>query len=288
MKRTHWIWLVMACICLCGSTALQAFTLTGTVTDPNGFSTGRVPGADISVEPGGFSAVTDANGNFSISGLAPGVYQLNVSKTGYLGYNTDLNMPADDKNIVLSIDIDESEAPAGIYDFTVIVNTPDGAGADLLEGALVEINELGVSGLTDANGRVTFTIASGEYTVTTSLAGYTNYTMMLTLDTNKQVVHSLAPLEGEESPAPVTYALIGKVTDPDGTSNNGIEGVLLTAEPGGYTATTDENGNFAFPTLPAGTYTLSLEKPGYSAPSMDLRMDSDKRVVLSMSIGSVE
>lgn len=288
MKRTHWIWLVMACICLCGSTALQAFTLTGTVTDPNGFSTGRVQGADVTVEPGGFSAVTDADGNFSISGLNSGVYSLNVSKTGYYGYNTDLNMPESDKNIVLSLEINESQQPIP-YDFTVIVNTPDGAGAELLEGALVEIEELGVSGTTDVNGRVTFNgLPGGNYHITTSLAGYTNYEMDLTLDDNKQVVHSLAPLEGSESPAPVTYALTGKVTDPDGTSNNGIEGVMLTAEPGGYTAETDENGNFAFPTLPEGVYTLTYFKPGWTGASMDLRMDSNKHIVLSMAAGSMD
>ncbi len=289
MKRTHWIWLVMACICLCGSTTLKAFTLTGTVTDPDGLSTGRVPGADILVNPGGITAVTDAQGNFSISGLDAGVYQLTVSKTGFLGYTMDLNMPSDDKHIVLSIEYDESEQPVP-YNFTVIVNSPDGAGALLLEGALVEINELGVSGTTDADGRVVFNIAGGNYTVTTSMAGYTNYTMDLVLDTDKQVVHSLAPIEGEpeQSPAPITYALVGKVTDPDGFSNTGIPGVILTAEPGGYVVTTDANGDFAFPTLPGGMYSLSLTKPGFSAPTMDLRMDGDKRVVLSMVPGEME
>jgi len=286
MKRTHWIWMVMAWLCLLGSTAVQAQTLSGTVTDPDGFSTGRVPGATITVNPGGYVAVSDGDGEFSITGVSAGTYTLSITHPDYDDYTMDLNMPDADKHIVLSLEGFGHIEP-GSFNFKVIVTTPDGLSNTPVPGALVELVPGGYSGTTDDDGIVMFTLPAGNYQVTTSKSGYTNYTMDLTLDTDKQVVHSLEELIAA-SPAPVTYALSGIVTDPDGTSNTGIPGVLLTVEPGGYSATTDDGGHFGFPSLPEGTYTVTLSKPGYSGYAMDLRMNSDKYVVLSMSAGSMD
>lgn len=284
MKRTHWMWMMMACLCLLGSTAVQAANFSGTVTDPDGFSTGRIEGATIMIEPGGYVAVTDVNGEFSIGELPAGTYQLTIDHPDYTGYLTDLNMPNVDKQVVLSLD--GFEIPTDNFNFRVIVTTPDGLSNTPVVGALVEIGPGGYSGTTNDAGIVDFNIPGGFYSVTTSAPGYTNYSMDLTLDVDKQVVHSLQPIV-EESPVPL-YDLTGIVTDPNGFSNTGIPGVVLTAEPGGHVAVTDANGRFGFMNLPTGVYTLTLTKPGFSAPQMDLRMDGDKFVVLSMTPGSMD
>lgn len=285
MKRTHWMWMMMACLCLLGSSAVQAANFSGTVTDPDGFSNGRIGGATIMIEPGGYMAVTDAEGEFSIGDLPAGTYQLTIDHPDYTGYLTDLVMPEVDKHVVLSLD--GFELPTDNFNFRVIVTTPDGLSNTPVVGALVEIGPGGYSGTTNDAGIVDFNIPGGMYSVTTSAPGYTNYTMDLTLDVDKQVVHSLEPLVGE-SPAPL-YDLTGIVTDPDGFSNTGIPGVTLTAEPGGFVVVTDANGRFGFMDLPAGVYSLSLSKPGFKSYVLDLRMEGDKFVVLSMeTTGMVE
>lgn len=56
--------------------------ITGKVTDSGG---GVLQGAKVTVEPGPIEAVSDAQGQFLVSGLAPGAYTVTVS---YVGFNT--------------------------------------------------------------------------------------------------------------------------------------------------------------------------------------------------------
>ena len=58
--------------------------INGKVTDA---SQSVLPGARIEVQPGGNIATSDSNGEFSISGLAPGDYTLTVSNPGFAVYS---------------------------------------------------------------------------------------------------------------------------------------------------------------------------------------------------------
>src|SRR5581483_11157220 len=58
-------------------------TLTGTVTDASGSA---VPQANVTVKnDAGFSqsVITDSSGNFTVSNLPPGTYNVTVEVTGY-------------------------------------------------------------------------------------------------------------------------------------------------------------------------------------------------------------
>src|SRR6185369_3936966 len=59
------------------------FTIGGTVTS---FKGAAIAGANVTAQLGGgfHSATTDANGVFTIQGLAPGTYALSVSKSGFV------------------------------------------------------------------------------------------------------------------------------------------------------------------------------------------------------------
>jgi len=55
-------------------------------------------------------------------------------------------------------------------------------------------------------------------------------------------------------------SLSGKVTDDD--TGEPIQGVSVAIE--GNTSTTDSNGNYGFTGIPAGTYTVTFSKTGYT------------------------
>lgn len=56
--------------------------LRGTVKDADFFV--PVAGANLSLEPGGMSASSDAEGRFFINDLAPGVYRLTIQAEGFV------------------------------------------------------------------------------------------------------------------------------------------------------------------------------------------------------------
>jgi TonB-dependent receptor len=77
--------------------------ITGYVTDPGG---GVLQGAAIHVQPGGLSTISDGQGQFTISGLAPGDYTLTVLYSGFENYSTSVKITADQKlalNIALKV-----------------------------------------------------------------------------------------------------------------------------------------------------------------------------------------
>jgi len=63
--------------------------ITGKVTDA---SQGVLAGARIELQPSGKSAVSDSNGEFSISGLSPGKYSLTVSNPGFALYSAEVTV----------------------------------------------------------------------------------------------------------------------------------------------------------------------------------------------------
>ena len=63
----------------------QTGGITGKVTDSGG---GILQGAKVTVDPGGIAVVSDAQGGFLVTGLAPGAYTLTIS---YVGFATSTN-----------------------------------------------------------------------------------------------------------------------------------------------------------------------------------------------------
>lgn len=80
----------IAMLCSSIASAQQARgTITGKVTDA---SQGALAGARIELQPSGKTAVSDSNGEFSISGLNAGKYSLTVSEPGFALYSTDVTV----------------------------------------------------------------------------------------------------------------------------------------------------------------------------------------------------
>jgi outer membrane cobalamin receptor len=65
--------------------------ITGSVADAAG---GILPGARVELQPQGSSTVTNGQGQFTISGVAPGQYKLSVSYVGFAAFSTDVTVVA--------------------------------------------------------------------------------------------------------------------------------------------------------------------------------------------------
>jgi hypothetical protein len=71
-------------------TAAAIFEVAGTVSR----ALAAVPGAQVALQPGGATVVTDELGHFSFSGLAGGTYSLSTSTAGQPATSTTINVPA--------------------------------------------------------------------------------------------------------------------------------------------------------------------------------------------------
>jgi TonB-dependent receptor len=67
----------------------QSGAISGKVTDSGG---GVLQGAKVTVEPGGINAVSDAQGQFLVTGLAPGTYTVKVTYVGLAEFTQTVNV----------------------------------------------------------------------------------------------------------------------------------------------------------------------------------------------------
>src|SRR6516164_4311550 len=66
-------------------------SITGRVLDSAG---AILQGASIQVQPGGASAASNMQGDFTISDLAPGPYKITVTYIGFAPFTSDVNVAA--------------------------------------------------------------------------------------------------------------------------------------------------------------------------------------------------
>jgi len=251
-------------------TALPAptYTVAGRVADSNGD-----PLAEVTVMDGsGKMAVTDANGNYVLSGIPKGSYSLTASKSGYIFTPNPLmgSVPpnATKQNFtgakgvptpIPSVTI-PGPTPTGPYPtpsgtanpsgYTISGSVRDSAG-NPLSGATVSDGQ-GRSATTDVYGTYLFSgYVSGSYNVTAARTGYscTPYPQLVTIPPSGTANFSCSL---------VYYAVSGIVMDANG---NGIGGVTVSAG-AGYTTTSDSSGAYAI-SVPMGTYVLVPSKTDF-------------------------
>jgi len=88
-----------------------------------------------------------------------------------------------------------------------------------------------------------------------------------------------------------TADVLGTVRDPSGSPIGNCSVTLLNEGTGAKTqAETDENGNYTFPNVRVGRYTVSAEAPGFSravAAGIKVDVDARQRVDLSLQVGAI-
>ncbi len=220
----------------------------------------------------GATAVSDANGAYSFSGLSAGSYTVTAQPVS--GYTMSTSASA-------SVTITTSNATANFGYVLIPPPTYSVSGVTFVdansngtresgEAALANVSlslSTGATAVSDANGAYSFSgLSAGSYTVTAQpVSGYTMSTSAsasVTITTSNAAANFGYVL----IPPPPTYTLSGAVYfDVNGNAvrdagENGASGITITLN-GSTSVVTNASGAYSFTGLLAGTYTVAAVVP---------------------------
>jgi len=225
-----------------------AFSMSGTVLAGSAIGP-ALAGATVAIA--GKAVTTSSNGNFSITGIAAGTYTLSISRDGYLTKTTsDYFIGNDQSGLIFFL----TPVKPVRYTMSGTVRQGSATGA-ALEGATVSI--AGKTALTDCKGTFKLEkIPAGSYTLTVSRKGYltTTTTGYLIAGDQSRLVFFLLPVK------PSYYTISGTVVR-GRAGGPALDGATVAIA--GKTDKTDRWGTFKIDHIPAGSYTLTISKPGY-------------------------
>ena len=258
--------------------------------------------------PTGRTAVTDANGNVSFTGLVPGTYQIAVVPPGgdTVTQQTNVATPVTLTSGVTANAIEGVFAPATfnahVYTDTNGNATQDGGEPNLAGITVQLLNGSGVptgrTAVTDANGNVSFTgLTPGSYEIAVVTPGGTTVTQVSNVLTPTTLTsgQTTTAIEGLFVPGTLTAHVYGD-TNSNGTQNAGepnIAGVtvqLLTGSgaPTGRFAVTDVNGNVTFAGLPPGSYEIAVVTPGGSTITQATNIGTPLALAAGQTVQAIE
>ncbi|HVN72258.1 MAG TPA: carboxypeptidase regulatory-like domain-containing protein [Desulfomonilia bacterium] len=238
--------------CSSGGGSTPQFIISGTVS-------GDIrQGITITLSGSGSQTTeTDADGNYTFAGITNGTYGITPAYNGYLFNSTSRIIRISGANAT-AVDFTSLISTTGPHNISGTVTADNGAALYRVTMTLSGTSSGTV--LTDANGDYAFDgLADGNYTVTPSLSGY------ILNPINKILYVSGSDATGinftaDKNPTP-TYNLSGTVTQ-SGTGLPGVTITLVGTSPA--TVFTDEGGRYTFPGLQAGTYSIHINKSGYT------------------------
>ena len=197
---------------------------------------------------------TDANGNYSVSGLPNGSYTVTPSKAGYAFTQAS-------KSVVIS-GADSSgndfTSTAVLYAVTGTVSGAVTAGVTVTVAGTTEAGNAFTTSMTTTSGSYSVpNIPNGSYTVTPARTGYSFAPVSSAVTVNAGNASIAAFTSTIDSS--VMFNLTGTV------SGNIKAGVIInvTGAASG-SASTLADGTYTVPNLPNGAYTVSASKPGYT------------------------
>lgn len=218
-------------------------SISGNVKDGNG---ANVLGVTVSTSPGGYSATTDAGGNYAIY-LVAGAYTVTASKERYTSASQPVSI-ANGQVITADFTIARLTRVHGH------VNDSSGVG---IPGVTVSTNVGGYSATTDSSGYYDLgQMISGAYTLTASHTDYCPLSYTMSLSGGVTWTRDFRLYQS---------SLSGKATDSTGA---GLAGATVSASPGTHTATTNASGEYTLTGFGPGTYTVSASRQYYDSASV--------------------
>jgi len=211
------------------------YSISGTVQAGGSGLTG------VTVTAGSASALTSANGTYTISGLIAGSYTVSASRSGY-------TLSPGSRTVVVSTNVTGIDFTATSITFSISGTVRQGASG--LAGITVTAGVK--SATTDNSGQYTISgLTSGAYTVAPLGSSYSfnPASASVTLSSNLTGVDFTA--------TSATFRIGGQVT----LGGVGVPGITVSV--GGADVTTDGSGKYSVTGLAPGSYTIQPTTSGY-------------------------
>lgn len=229
---------------------------TGTVTGtfPNGGNAGAT--ATIPVQGTTFSAPVTGSGTFTLDGVPRGEHSLRVSAPGFIPKNIPVVVQAGNTVSVGTVVLDRIPPATGIVTGTVTNANNQAA----IQGATVTVDGLSLSATTTNNGSFTIVgVPVGTHTLTVNASGFFSVT---TSSIQVTVGSSSSAGTIALTPLPTTGTVTGTVTN--AITQAGLTGATITVNGLSLSTTSDGNGSFIIPGVPAGRHILTVSATGFS------------------------
>ncbi|HET9553607.1 MAG TPA: carboxypeptidase regulatory-like domain-containing protein, partial [Anaeromyxobacteraceae bacterium] len=252
--------------------ALQArATLAGTVTlESVDGSLPATSGVHVSIPGTSLSADTDAAGAYAIAGVAPGTWSVQATRPGYRdALVTGVAVTLDDGNRTLTVPPLDLRVARGDVLGRVALQLDVATGALEQSAAGVGVSLSGRPGavFTDAAGDYAIGgVPVGVYALTAGKPGFKDGTITLV-----EVTEGRSTVLAELVLPPDPGGIGGAVAVPGSADAFGVtvraRGTTLSGTPTEVTTTSAADGSWLISPIPAGTYTVTFEKPAYVVAS---------------------
>lgn len=225
--------------------------ISGTIT--HAASTQTIENATIITSPGGYSATSNASGEYTLSGVLSGDYTVTATASGYQ-YGQEYGVAVTGGSTTSGVDFELSPGALNTGTITGTIYAEDGS---KIGGA--EIEAEGTEEYEATSNNNPSDPAYGTYTIDNVFPG-TSYTISAQASgyVEKQVAGKTVSA-GEITPADFTLKQMegtvkGQVTN---NSENPVEGVMLTLSYSSLYDLTNSAGNYIIEHVPVGTYNLT-------------------------------
>jgi large repetitive protein len=236
-------------------------TISGTVTAVTGGA--GITGAKVRLIQAGVAidsaTTTGATGAYSLPGIQPGTYTINVTATGYTAQTSAAFIVA---AAPVTRNFQMASIPAGVTISGTVTAVTGGAG---IVGAKVRLRQAGVvidSATTIAGGAYSIdSVRAGTYTLNVTAAGYIAQTTA-----NITVAAANVTRNFQLVTQPAGVMVSGNVSDV--ADQSPVAGAMLHLLQGAVvvdSAITTNAGDYSFDSVQAGTYTINVTATGYTA-----------------------
>lgn len=273
--------------------------VSGEIAVPNGMN---AAGVQIFVAGRSYSAFTDSQGSFILSGLPEGEFEI-------MAMRADLETAILGTVTVTQPDLDKQQPFHTLQRYLMDANesfaiTRSGLTAGALTGRIegmvetlfpsdaagvsVQINGTAYRAATFADGRYEFpAVETGSYTLLFEKEGFISQTADVSVRANRTTTVPPVELRPEGGAAQANRTIYGTldVLMEDGSLPSDYSIFRVVLEGTSYTATPDSSGNFEIRNVPADIYTVSANAPGYlleEKATADVRNISATEVILTL------
>lgn len=241
-------------------------TITGTVVDARSGS--PIVGAVFDLGAGR-SAISGANGQFTVPAVPRGDYSATLSANGYISQSYTIAFPAGslgNLGVLALYAASSTTAPTSLTLDGVVV---DGVTGTPIAGASVALVETGAVSIADSNGRFQFSgITIKSFSLTASASGYQTSTVGLQVAAFGQAAVKL-PLSPPGSGA-LTSTLQGSVRDAQTSAP--IASAQLRIVGTSLSATTDAAGSYQLSGIDQLRFDIAVSAVGYAQATQNIQL----------------